>query len=176
MSHILHSISHILYLIYRITYIVSHIPYPISHIPYGIYNIWYLISSDIDECLADTSNCNPSGIALCHNEPGGYTCSCPGGWILLMDGFTCLGNTHKIYITHRGNARLHITGMKWYYWLCFWFQISMSACRVRTLKSVIRLMDFVWIRLVHTHASVSQGITYLQMTGRPAYVCTSTLI
>lgn len=35
---------------------------------------------DIDECELKIANCGPDEI--CKNKPGGYTCSCPLGYVL----------------------------------------------------------------------------------------------
>lgn len=43
---------------------------------------------DIDECASsDANKCVDN--AHCQNTPGAYTCSCPAGYLLAEDGFTC---------------------------------------------------------------------------------------
>jgi predicted SprT family Zn-dependent metalloprotease len=51
----------------------------------------YLLSSDIDECTANTDNCDDTN-GICTNTAGSFTCSCNAGYELDADGFTCTGN------------------------------------------------------------------------------------
>ena len=60
--------------------------------------------SDIDECELGTDACN-GGMATCTNTEGGYTCSCPPGFDLLMDGITCKG---KIIIMIFNNSHAYV--------------------------------------------------------------------
>ena len=41
---------------------------------------------DIDECKELTNNCSQ----ICTDLPGTYNCSCYGGYIKHLDGFTCI--------------------------------------------------------------------------------------
>ena len=41
---------------------------------------------DIDECAAETDNCDQ----VCTNDDGSYVCSCNSGFTLASDGLTCL--------------------------------------------------------------------------------------
>ena len=45
------------------------------------------LSSDINECTKDIHNCT-SG---CNNTEGSYYCTCPGGYQLGDDSYTCFG-------------------------------------------------------------------------------------
>ena len=47
-------------------------------------NIYYF-SSDVDECLDGTDNCQQN----CINQAGNYSCNCSVGWILQPDGKSC---------------------------------------------------------------------------------------
>ena len=51
------------------------------------------ICPDIDECAAETDDCSQT----CTNNDGSFICGCNGGYILDIDGFTCLGK-QKLYI------------------------------------------------------------------------------
>ncbi|XP_064597497.1 sushi, von Willebrand factor type A, EGF and pentraxin domain-containing protein 1-like [Liolophura sinensis] len=43
---------------------------------------------DIDECAQDQLN-NCTGVAMCENEPGMYSCACPSGYTLNNDSLSC---------------------------------------------------------------------------------------
>lgn len=46
------------------------------------------ICTDTNECLHPSLNkCE----VICNNTVGGYTCSCPEGFVLTPDGFRCKG-------------------------------------------------------------------------------------
>lgn len=45
--------------------------------------------SDIDECAADRSLCQPYG--SCENRPGSYSCVCNHGFVLSEDKHSCEG-------------------------------------------------------------------------------------
>ncbi len=45
--------------------------------------------SDIDECAADRSLCQPYG--SCENRPGSYLCVCNHGYVLSEDKHSCEG-------------------------------------------------------------------------------------
>lgn len=45
--------------------------------------------SDIDECAADRSLCQPYG--SCENRPGSYSCACNHGYVLSDDKHSCEG-------------------------------------------------------------------------------------
>lgn len=47
-------------------------------------------SSDIDECSGGEPN-NCTGVAMCVNEPGMYSCGCPSGYVLNNDSISCSG-------------------------------------------------------------------------------------
>ena len=47
----------------------------------------YLSLSDVDECVADTDDCDHT----CTNTEGSFTCSCQSGFSLDSDGGTCIG-------------------------------------------------------------------------------------
>ena len=51
-----------------------------------------VLFSDIDECTANTDNCDDTN-GGCTNTAGSFTCSCNAGFNLEADGFTCTGNT-----------------------------------------------------------------------------------
>lgn len=40
----------------------------------------------VDECRDDNGGCD----SLCTNSPGSHTCSCATGYMLLLDGRTCI--------------------------------------------------------------------------------------
>jgi len=44
---------------------------------------------EVDECAMNTHTCSP--LAICHNTPDSYYCTCPPGYT--GDGFTCSGST-----------------------------------------------------------------------------------
>ena len=41
---------------------------------------------DVDECANSNGGCD----TLCINSPGSYSCSCNTGYMLLLDGRTCI--------------------------------------------------------------------------------------
>lgn len=49
--------------------------------------------SDIDECAADRSLCQPFG--LCENRPGSYVCVCNHGYVLSEDKHSCEGKSAR---------------------------------------------------------------------------------
>ena len=52
-----------------------------------IYNVWYLHSTDVDECLEGSHICQQ----VCLNHEGNYSCTCEVGCNLQADGFSCNG-------------------------------------------------------------------------------------
>ena len=52
--------------------------------------------ADINECTINDGNCSCSGInpctAMCNNTVGSFECLCNDGYILDIDGLTCIGN------------------------------------------------------------------------------------
>ena len=63
-------------------------------------SLFQIISSDIDECVLGTDNCDEN--AACTNTAGSFTCACNTGYS--GDGVTCTG---KIYI--QGVFKLKLT-------------------------------------------------------------------
>ena len=59
---------------------------------------------DIDECINETDNCDPS--ASCTNSIGSFTCACPAGFN--GDGVTCAGNFINTSITLEGFLKLSL--------------------------------------------------------------------
>ena len=53
----------------------------------------FIFVLDIDECAANTDNCDDTNGA-CANTAGSFTCSCNAGYELQTDGFTCSGKYH----------------------------------------------------------------------------------
>ena len=52
----------------------------------------FLLLADLNECEAAVSPCDPrSGIGMCNNTEGSYTCSCAKGYFLDGNGVTCTG-------------------------------------------------------------------------------------
>ena len=50
--------------------------------------------SDINEC-GEEDACDPrSGVGICENSPGSYTCRCTVGFKLASNQVTCNGKTH----------------------------------------------------------------------------------
>lgn len=54
----------------------------------------FLFIPDIDECTANSHQCNPTQV--CINTAGGYTCSCTEGYWLV--GGQCQGEWHELNI------------------------------------------------------------------------------
>jgi fibulin 1/2 len=50
----------------------------------------FLFSSDIDECVIGTHNCDKTN-GGCLNNAGSYKCNCKSGFKLEADGKTCKG-------------------------------------------------------------------------------------
>jgi len=48
-----------------------------------------LIVADVDECQAAVPVCGAGALAVCHNTPGSYSCTCIAGYI--GDGNVCTG-------------------------------------------------------------------------------------
>lgn len=48
---------------------------------------FYFFLSDVDECAADRSLCQPYG--SCENRPGSYMCVCNHGYVLSEDKHSC---------------------------------------------------------------------------------------
>ena len=57
-------------------------------------NLILQITSDIDECSADSSPCDEN--ADCTNTDGSYSCTCKQGFD--GDGTTCKGTLNTLYI------------------------------------------------------------------------------
>ena len=57
---------------------------------YSSYILFYLI--DIDECVANTHNCDAN--AACSNTIGSFTCTCNTGFS--GDGVTCAGEDLEV--------------------------------------------------------------------------------
>lgn len=51
-----------------------------DNVDFHEYPYLYVQNVDIDECRDGTANCGPD--ETCKNKPGGYTCSCPAGFVL----------------------------------------------------------------------------------------------
>ena len=52
------------------------------------------LTSDINECEDDLSLCRGG---TCRNLPGSYSCECPEGLELSLDGRSCIGKLDKFY-------------------------------------------------------------------------------
>ena len=49
--------------------------------------------TDVDECaLAEVTGLQACrGNAECRNSPGSFTCSCPSGYVMALNGESCVG-------------------------------------------------------------------------------------
>ena len=57
----------------------------------GLDKVWYIFSSDVDECLhCERPRCKYPCDHKCHNNDGSFTCSCENGYDLVQDT-KCVG-------------------------------------------------------------------------------------
>ena len=68
-----------------------------------VIKITVIFTLDINECQENSENLCSDG---CVDEPNTYSCSCPEGKTLAMDGFNCGGTFHLISVALCPNPKL----------------------------------------------------------------------
>lgn len=62
--------------------------------------LFFFFFTDVDECaLAAVTGLQAcQGDAECKNTHGSFTCSCPSGYVMALNGKNCIGEAHMWYV------------------------------------------------------------------------------
>lgn len=63
-------------------------------------HVFCMFVTDIDECaLAAVTGLQAChGDAECRNTPGAFTCSCPAGYVMALNGQSCVGEVIGVWL------------------------------------------------------------------------------